>query len=42
MNDIVWMVSPAVSSIYTVLTNPYFYAIVLVLLILALVPWTDD
>lgn len=42
MTDIVGMVSPAVSSIVTVLNNPYFYAIVIALLILTLVPWTDD
>lgn len=40
--QIVWRVSPAVDWVYWVLTNPYFYGIILTLLVLSLVPWTDD
>ena len=41
-NQIVGRVSPAVSGVYGVLTNPYFYGIILTLLVLSLVPWTDE
>lgn len=42
LNQIVGRVGPAVSWISTVLTNPYFYAIILALLVLSLVPWSND
>lgn len=41
-NQLVGLVSPAVDWIYNVLTNPYFLAIILVLVCLSLVPWTDN
>jgi len=40
--DLVWMVSPAVSWIDTVLHNPYYLAVILALLLLSLVPWTEN
>ena len=38
--SLIGMVSPAVNNIYSVLTNPYFLAIILVLVALSLVPST--
>lgn len=40
--DLVWLVSPAVSWIDTVLHNPYYLAVILALLLLSLVPWTEN
>ena len=41
-SDLVSLVEPAVTGITSLLNNPYFYGIIIVLLILSLVPWTDD
>lgn len=39
-NQLVGLVFPAVSSLTSILDNPIFYAVIIALLILSLVPWT--
>lgn len=39
-NQLVGLVSPAVSSLTPILDNPIFYAVIIALLILSLIPWT--
>ena len=41
-SNIVGRVSPAVNWVYGVLTNPYFIAIIFVLVALSLVPGTEN
>lgn len=41
-SQLVGLAWPAVDNIYSVLTNPYFLAIILVLVAITLIPWTDS